>query len=174
MKNVLLALAVASSAAPALAQTPPKTPLAPPCQGPEYRQFDFWIGQWDVFGPAGKQVGESRIELHGNGCFLLENWSGKGGVAGKSLNMYDATDKQWHQAWVDSSGSRLLLDGQFADGKMVLGSSGPNPAQAGQTLQQRISWSINPDASVRQLWETSTDGGKSWSVAFDGRYVRRK
>jgi hypothetical protein len=31
----------------------------------------------------------------------------------------------------------------------------------------------NPDR-VHQLWKTSTDGGKTWAVAFDGIYVRRK
>jgi hypothetical protein len=31
----------------------------------------------------------------------------------------------------------------------------------------------DPDR-VRQLWESSDDGGKSWTVAFDGLYVRKK
>ena len=57
---------------------------------------------------------------------------------------------------------------------MVLGSTGPHPDKPGLTLQQRITWTPNADATVRQLWETSEDGGKTWSVAFDGRYVRRR
>src|SRR6476469_8692770 len=82
------------------------------CQSVEYRQFDFWIGSWDVFGPAGKKVGESRIEAFAGGCGVAEFWNAGNGVSGRSLNMYYAQDKQWHQAWVDSSGSRLLLDGE--------------------------------------------------------------
>jgi len=51
---------------------------------------------------------------------------------------------------------------------MVLAS----PNEAGAT--QRITWSVNEDGSVRQLRESSTDSGKTWTVQFDGRYVRRK
>jgi hypothetical protein len=168
MHPVIVAVAALGAQAPA-----PAAPPAP-CQGPEHRQFDFWIGHWDVFGPAGKKVGENRIEAFAGGCGLAEHWTGNGGVTGKSLNMYDAADKQWHQSWVDSGGTRLELAGQFADGKMVLGSSGPDPAKPGATLLQRITWSVNPDASVRQLWQASSDGGKTWTTAFDGKYVRRK
>jgi hypothetical protein len=168
MHPVIVALAALGAQAPA-----PAAPPAP-CQGAQHRQFDFWIGHWDVYGPAGKKVGENRIEAFAGGCGLAEHWTGSGGVTGRSLNVYDAADKQWHQTWVDSGGTRLELAGQFVDGKMVLGSSGPDPDRPGATLQQRISWSVNPDASVRQLWQASSDGGKTWMTAFDGKYVRRK
>jgi len=148
-----------------LAQTP--TPPPPACQSAEYRQFDFWIGEWEVFLPGGKKAGDSRIETIAAGCALLENWSGNGGFSGKSLNSYDSEDKRWHQSWVDSSGSRLELAGSYADKRMVL-SSGSGAAM------QRIAWSLNDDGSVRQLWESSADGGKTWTVQFDGKYVRRK
>ena len=159
-----LAALLATSGA-VLAQTP--TPPPPACQSAEYRQFDFWIGEWEVFLPGGKKAGDSRIETIAAGCALLENWSGNGGFSGKSLNSYDSEDKRWHQSWVDSSGSRLELAGSYADKRMVL-SSAPG------TTVQRIAWSINDDGSVRQLWESSVDGGKTWAVQFDGKYVRRK
>ena len=151
----------------ARAQTAPPAPPPPACQTAEYRQFDFWLGEWEVFLPGGKKAGDSRIESIAAGCALLENWSGNGGFSGKSLNSYDSEDKRWHQSWVDSSGSRLELVGSYADKRMVL-SSAP-----GSTVQ-RIAWSVNDDGSVRQLWESSVDGGKAWAVQFDGKYVRRK
>jgi len=167
-------LAVASVAAlfvlaptNARAQTAPPAPPPPACQTAEYRQFDFWLGEWEVFLPNGRKAGDSRIESIAAGCALLENWSGNGGFSGKSLNSYDSEDKRWHQSWVDSSGSRLELVGSYADKRMVL-SSAP-----GSTVQ-RIAWSVNDDGSVRQLWESSVDGGKPWAVQFDGKYVRRK
>ncbi len=175
MKPVIAATTIALASAlsgAAQAQTP--APAAKPCAGPEYRQFDFWIGQWDVYGAKGQKVGENRIDLFGDGCALLENWTGSSGVTGKSLNMYDATDQQWHQYWVDSSGSRLMLDGKFADGKMVLASSTPDPAKPGVSVHQRITWTPHADGSVRQLWESSSDSGKTWTVAFDGKYVKRQ
>jgi len=147
------------------AQTP--APPPPACQSVEYRQFDFWLGEWEVFLPTGKKAGDSRIESISAGCALLENWSGNGGFSGKSLNSYDSSDRQWHQSWVDSSGSRLELAGRYADKRMVL-SSAPGAAV------QRIAWSVNDDGSVRQLWESTADGGRTWTVQFDGRYVRRR
>jgi hypothetical protein len=161
MKRFLLASILVASSLSAQAQTP----AAKPCASAEHRQFDFWIGVWDVFGSKGKQVGISRIELHGGGCYLLENWTSTNGPEGKSLNMYDAGDKRWHQSWYDNSGSRLDLTGSLVDGKMVLMSGDGS---------QRIIWTPNSDGTVRQLWESSKDHGKTWSSAFDGKYVKRK
>ena len=154
----------------ALAQTTAAPPAA--CQSAEYRQFDFWLGEWEVFLPNGKKAGDSRIEPIGAGCALLENWSGNGGFSGKSLNSYDSTDKRWHQSWVDSSGSRLELAGALSDKRMVLASA-PGSAGSPPGTVQRIAWSVNDDGSVRQLWESSADAGKTWTVQFDGKYVRR-
>lgn len=148
---------------------------APPlaCQAAEYRQFDFWLGEWDVYLPDGKKAGESRIESIGSGCALLENWSGQGGFTGKSLNSFDRADKRWHQHWVDSGGSLLTISGGLVDKRMVLTSAPTDPAAPG-TMHQRISWTPNDDGSVRQFWESSADGGKTWTVLFDGKYVRRQ
>jgi len=142
------------------------------CQAVEHRQFDFWVGHWDVFVPSGKKAGESRIEVIADGCALLEQWAGGGGVTGKSLNIYDARDHRWHQTWVDNSGTLLMLTGGFAERSMVMSMTGPSPTDPAQTVQQRISWTPAADGSVRQLWESSSDGGRSWTVLFDGRYVR--
>ena len=176
LSSILILLAISDAA---FAQTPatsatPSTPPLKPCDSQEYRQFDFWLGQWDVFLPDGKTAGASVIQSFADGCALLENWSGTGGFTGKSINIYDITDKQWHQSWVDNSGSRLNLDGKFADGKMLLWTDAPNPSKAGAILRQQITWTKNADGSVRQLWQTSEDAGKTWVIVFDGKYVRRK
>jgi hypothetical protein len=166
-KLCTIAALAALLAAPGIAPAQTPTPPPPACQSAEYRQFDFWLGEWEVFLPTGKKAGESRIEAISAGCALLENWSGNGGFTGKSLNSYDSSDKHWHQSWVDSSGSRLELAGSYADKRMVL-------ASGSGAAMQRIAWSVNDDGSVRQLWESTADGGKTWTVQFDGKYVRRK
>ncbi|MGZ3405295.1 MAG: hypothetical protein ACXWIY_12840 [Caldimonas sp.] len=162
---------LALPAGPAAAQTAPTPP--PACQSAEYRQFDFWIGTWDVFLPNGQRAGENRIEPIAGQCALLENWSGRGGVTGKSLNIYDRDDKRWHQTWVDGSGGLLMLAGGLVDKRMVMASEANAPNGAPAPVLQRIAWTPNDDGSVRQLWESSADGGKSWTVQFDGKYVRR-
>ena len=142
------------------------------CQAVEHRQFDFWVGHWEVFVPSGKKAGENRIEVIADGCALLEQWTGAGGFTGKSLNIYDATDRRWHQTWVDNSGTLLKLTGGFAERSMVMSTTGPSPTDPGKTVQQRITWTTSADGSVRQLWESSADGGSTWTVLFDGRCVR--
>ena len=136
------------------------------CAAPEHRQFDFWVGDWRVTTPDGKHAGDNTIEKILDGCVLHENWRGASGGRGYSYNAYDAVRKVWHQTWVDRNGGVLLLDGAFKDGSMVL------EGAQGTTLN-RITWTPNKDGTVRQLWEASTDQGKSWQVAFDGLYRRK-
>jgi hypothetical protein len=172
-RAALGSLAVALVAVSASAQSLPD-PAAKPCESSEHRQFDFWVGHWDVFGPAGRKVGENRIEVIADGCALLEQWTGNGGVTGKSLNIYDTIDRRWHQTWVDNSGTLLMLAGQFIDRSMVMSMTGPSPTDPKATVLQRITWTPASDGSVRQLWELSSDAGKTWTVLFDGRYVRAR
>ena len=137
------------------------------CDSPEHRQFDFWIGNWEVTTPDGKPPGRNSITRELNGCVLHEHWSGAGGMNGASFNIWDRVKKQWHQTWVSDNGNLLLLDGSFQSGAMQLsGVSGP----PNQPVTNRITWSPAADGSVRQHWEVSNDGGKTWKTAFDGQY----
>lgn len=148
------------------------TPAPKPCATPQHRQFDFWLGDWDVTTPDGKTAGHNRITLILGGCALREEWTGASGTNGTSLNIYDAGARQWRQTWVDDGGSVLLLTGELKGGKMVL--EGESPAGGGKTSHQRITWTPLSAGKVRQLWDWSVDGGKSWKVEFDGTYVKKK
>ena len=136
------------------------------CSAPEHRQFDFWIGEWRVTLPDGKHAGDNRIEKILDGCALHESWQGASGGRGFSYNAYDRDRKVWHQTWVDKQANLLLLEGGLKNGAMVLSGT------QGKTLN-RITWTPNKDGSVRQLWETSADQGKTWQIAFDGLYRRK-
>ncbi|HEY5852051.1 MAG TPA: hypothetical protein VIT62_14955 [Lysobacter sp.] len=136
-----------------------------PCSDPAYRQFDFWIGDWRVFKPDGSLAGTNRIEKEYGGCVLHEHYSTPKGYQGESLSTYDASRKVWHQTWVDNAGLLLLLDGQLVGGRMVL-------EGASAATRHRITWTPNPDGSVRQFWE-STDASGRWTVAFDGLYKKK-
>ena len=174
MRSAMLFL-LASFAGVADAQTPAPTPSpAPPpsCVADQHRQFDFWLGQWTV-SAGGGHAGDSRIESILDGCVVLENWTGAKGSTGKSFNSYNAQTGQWEQYWVDNQGTRLLLRGGLSGNAMVLTGQQVQPnAQSGKTQRERITWTPNADGSVRQLWETSTDDGQTWTVSFDGLYVR--
>ena len=163
-----VALAVAVVASAVSAQP------ARDCTAAEYRQFDFWIGEWEVVQGSGKPAGTNRItSIHG-GCALHEDWRGAGGFTGSSLNIYDRERKRWHQTWVDSSGGRLRLEGAFADGSMTMAGTTVEAGPPEKRTLQRIRWTPQPDGRVRQLWEASENDGKDWKVVFDGWYSKRR
>jgi len=141
------------------------------CESEQHHQFDFWIGEWDVTS-NGQPAGTNSVHTIQGGCALKENWqgAGPGGISGTSFNVYDQANDQWHQTWVDSSGTLLLLDGALIDGKMVLTGKRPNRDRS-ELVQHRITWTPNEDGTVRQLWEASTDDGATWNVLFDGLYT---
>jgi hypothetical protein len=172
MLRLLLAACLAATVLLARAQTP--APQPPPCQAAEQRQFDFWIGRWDVFAPDGKKAGENSIEPIDGGCALQERWRGSGGFSGTSLNSWNRATRQWHQHWIDNQGGLLRLAGGLEGASMVLSGAQPHPAKAGATQRHRITWTPLPDGAVRQWWQTSDDDGTRWTTAFDGRYVRQR
>lgn len=154
----------------AFAQQPGTTEPSPamPCTDAAYRQFDFWIGEWEVT-EDGSAAGTNSIRAVHGGCAVEENWRGASGLTGSSFNIYDQATGHWHQTWVDSQGTLLQLDGGMVGGAMVL--SGERPARDGSAATtHRITWTPGDDGSLRQLWEVSRDGGQSWSVSFDGHY----
>ncbi len=161
----------ASAAPVAPAPAPPPPPAPRNCGVGEHRQFDFWIGDSDVYAPDGKLAGTNRIEPVLKGCVLHEHWVGRGNFAGESFNAWDARRKRWHQTWVDAGGNLLMLEGTLEAGSMTL-SDADMPAKQDRNAINEIRWTPNADGSVRQLWRTSSDGGKTWAIAFDGKYVR--
>ncbi len=142
-----------------------------PCTAPEYRHFDFWLGEWDVTSAGSSSASASNtISREHGGCVLLEQYTA-GAFTGMSLNFYDSTTGKWHQTWMSNSGGALYIEGGLNDqGQMVLTDAG-SPSSAATNATNRITWTPNPDGSVRQFWQTSSDGGETWNVAFDGLYT---
>jgi hypothetical protein len=164
-KSLVLCLTIVAAA---LAVSPS---LAATCDTPAHHQFDFWLGEWNVHTADGNLAGQNRIEREYGGCVLHERYTTERGYQGESLNSYDAGRKVWHQTWVDNQGTLLLLEGGLKGTSMVL--SGQNVDAGGKVTKHRITWTPNPDGSVRQHWE-STDAKGQWRTAFDGRYTRRQ
>jgi hypothetical protein len=167
---LLTVLPPAASSLPA--QTPPAqaAPAPPRCDTPDHRRFDFWVGDWDVTSD-GQPVGTNLITLEEAGCVVHEHWTGTEGGTGQSFNFYDRADRRWHQWWVSNSGQVLDLAGTFADSTLTL--RGERRRPNGSTIMHRLAFRANPDGSVRQLWETSKDGGSTWEIAFDGLYRKK-
>jgi len=139
------------------------------CADLAYRQFDFWQGEWNVATADGKLVGRDRIEKDYGGCVLQEHWTSVDGGTGGSVSIYDMSRKLWHQTWVDSTGTLVVLEGGLKDGRMVM--SGEMVGSDGKHELDRMSWTPQ-GGKIRQLWETSGDGGKTWKTIFDVYYSK--
>lgn len=146
--------------------------LTKPClYQEEHKQFDFWIGEWNVQNSQGQPVGTSSIQRIENGCIILENWTGGQGGSGKSLNFYDSSLHKWRQTWADSSGGVSEFAGEYKDGAIRFEgeSHAPNGAK---TIRRLTFFNLGPER-VRQFSEASTDAGKTWTVDYDFTYVRK-
>lgn len=93
---------------------------AAPCNAAEYKQFDFWLGDWDVTSAAdGVHRGSSHISRVMNGCVVWENWNiCRPPYFGKSYNTWNSNAKRWEQYWVDTSGGVMFLHGRLKDNVM--------------------------------------------------------
>jgi hypothetical protein len=159
--------------APATQASPAPAPQTPPrCDTPEHRQFDFWVGEWDVVPKNAKANNKpsSSIQRILADCVIYENYT-NGKYEGKSFNIYDRVSKKWHQTWVDMGGALIHFAGGLKNGVMVL--EGEQITPQGK-VWNKMEYTPNADGTVRQVWTVSGDGGKTWTTAFDGTYHRKK
>jgi hypothetical protein len=154
----------------ALALAAQAAPPAPACTAAENRQFDFWVGAWDVY-PTGtdRLVAHSLIERRYNGCAIRENWMPLQGQGGGSFSAWRPGTSNWRQTWVDSSGGWVEFSGGFENGAMVL--TGPwRGAANGADGLVRMRYTSEPGGAVRQRGQVSTDNGATWADSFDFTY----
>ncbi len=142
-----------------------------PCDQPQFREFDFWVGEWDVTSD-GKKIAESSIRKIVGGCVIFENYTDPRGFSGKSFNFYDSTLKKWRQTWVDSGGNVSEFSGEYKDGAMHY--EGESHRRDGRRILRRMIVSNLGADRVRQYSENSVDGGKIWRTSYDFLYLRKK
>jgi len=149
-----------------------------PCKhDSRFRQFDFWIGDWDVRPtgvPATGPASRNTVTLEENTCVIMEHWTGVGGSTGQSFNLFDRSLGKWRQTWVDNTGGQHDYVGSLEGGNMVFEGTTPAPnGQLGRVATRLTFFHVSAD-SVRQFSQTSPDSGRTWQVAYDLMYVRRK
>jgi hypothetical protein len=106
---------------------------------------------------------------------ILENWTSKGGpFEGKSINFVDPETGKWKQIWVGSGkmpNASEFLNGEYRDGAMRFEFETVDK-DGNKTLTHFHFYNENP-SQVRQLHQTSTDGGKTWNTTYDFTYKRK-
>ena len=147
-----------------------------PCEkDPIYNQFDYWVGEWNVYDLKGNIAGTSKITKILDNCVILEEWTSASAqqgqiFSGKSFNSYNATTKQWQQNWVDNSGSsNEYLTGYFENDAMHFISRPFNLAKNSVAIR-KITFFKLKDNKIRQLGEISSDEGKRWATEYDLEY----
>ncbi|WP_144098044.1 hypothetical protein [Croceicoccus sediminis] len=170
--SAVLAILLQAAAAP---EAPPE-PSPPACSTDRHGEFDFWVGEWDVyrFGTDTK-VAQSRIERMHSGCAIRETWMPLKGDGGSSLSNFEPATGLWHQTWIGAAPGRVEFQGGSpAEGTMVLTGWWRNVAGPEKHGWIRMTYTVGPDGSVRQHGELSTDHGLKWKTAFDFAYRAKK
>jgi hypothetical protein len=137
------------------------------CSAPEFRKFDFWIGDWDTFDMDAKDtrtsIARNHVDLILGRCVLREDYDQFDGHHGQSFTVFDATRNVWHQSWVTNRGELLVLEGTRVGNRITL--QGDSVTAQGKQ-RTRVFWEPQGD-EVRETATTSKDEGKSWQPLFD-------
>ena len=150
---------------------------ANPCAIEQQKQFDFWVGEWDLTWPGQTNGetghGKNHITRIMDGCVVQENFSGGDSLhlRGTSLSTFDAKSGFWKQTWVDNEGGYLDFIGAFHNGQMILQREAKD--KAGNRVLQRMVWKNITPNEMDWSWEASRDGGKTWQVNWPIHYKRR-
>ena len=164
-------------ALPAVAQQAPAPPAPPPpfCENnPGFNDFDFWVGEWNVYtnNEARQLQGTNSISKHYNNCLITETWVSAGGGGGFSINFYNPVRGHWRQVWVANGYSIDYTGGLNDQGQMVMEGEidGYRP---GTSTPFRGTWTPEENGDVIQRFETWDASTDSWTLWFEGRYVRK-
>lgn len=173
----------AAPAAPPAVAAQPSSPPSAACKGPEHRQLDFWIGEWDLVirqrkAPESSEwdeaKGRNHIQAILGGCAVEESFTGEGPGApwaGRSLSMY-RPEGRWRQTWVDDGGDYLAFTGGMKDGKMIL--TGEPREKEGKTVMMRMVFSDITPEHLSWSWDRSVDAGATWTPIMTIGYTRRR
>jgi hypothetical protein len=170
-----VSLTALAGAGQSLAQTPAHSVPKGPCDDPAHHQFDFWLGEWQVFdATTSKLVAFDRIEAQLNGCAIVQHLTWLTDqfrrpdlgyrLSGMSVNVEH--DGRWTTLWVDNTYGGLLVEGRMQDdGSIVL----TTPTPRGGKFTRGV-WRHNADGTVRNVGYLSNDGKTNWRPYFDFLY----
>jgi hypothetical protein len=155
------------------ASTPPPdpSPTPRPFDGTE---LDFWLGEWDCTWDGGR--GSNRLERDFGGKVIHEHFTaepdpdGTGALRGESWSVFSPRRALWRQTWVDDQGSYFDLVGDRVDGCFAFVRSAP---ELGENGRQRMVFRDVTADSIRWTWESSEDGGSTWTLRWEIAYRRR-
>lgn len=172
---IALAMVILSLSAIAIAQQQPATPPDPFCESnPGFADFDFWVGDWNVYSndEARQYQGTNSITKHYNACLIKETWNSAQGSGGFSINYFNPIKNEWRQVWVANGYSIDYAGGLNEDGVMEL-TGHIYGYQNNAATPFRGIWAPQADGSVVQHFDIYDEADDSWTVWFEGLYVKK-
>ena len=140
----------------------------------EARQFDFWLGEWDLTWEGGD--GTNSISRILDGQVIQERFAARQddpnvpALQGLSISVYIPALGKWRQTWVDNNGSYMDFIGGFVGGEMAL--SMVRTLNGKTNTYCMVFYNITED-SLDWDWKRSEDGGQSWQLQWRIHYQRR-
>lgn len=142
-----------------------------PCSTKEYKQFNFWIGNWNVYNIKNQLIGTNKVVKMPNACAIQENWSSTSGASkGTSYNYYNTKDKSWNQLWIDNAGGSLVLKGGYKNNQMIMKSSLLQGKKG--KYYNKLTFTKKNDGSIIQVWELIDANNKVLKELFRGIYKK--
>ena len=139
------------------------------------KAFDFWVGEWDATwdkqdGTKGKGVNIIMKTL--DGIVIQENFEDlQTGFKGTSISVFNPRNNSWHQAWADNQGGYFDFIGDF-DGEKKIFKTKMRKVNGKDFIQRMVFYDFKPD-SFSWDWETSTDGGETWTLNWRIWYTKK-
>ncbi len=161
------------------------------CNSPESRQFNFWIGDWDIQQKILNKDG-SWLETNAhtsvssilNGCALEEHWEGDvkffwngmdsiEHMKGFSIRYFDSKKNEWNIHWLDNKNLQMGtgFTGNFKNGK---GEFFRETNNANENSISRITFSNFKKNSVHWDLSFSKDNGETWTTLWIMDMKRRE
>ncbi len=151
------------------------------CNSSENRQFDFWIGDWDIQqkilnidGTWLETKAHTSVRSILNGCALEEHWEGDvkffwsgmqniKHMKGFSIRCFNPKEKKWIIHWLDNNSLNMGtgVSGNFKNGKGEFFSESNN---------------ANGNNITRIIFSNITENSVHWDLAFskdDGKIGQR-
>ncbi|MFT6866068.1 MAG: hypothetical protein ACJA08_000895 [Cyclobacteriaceae bacterium] len=133
--------------------------------------FDFWVGDWTASWDEGngmEQLGTNTITKSLDEKVIVENFriiKGQSeGFKGMSMSVFQPRFNRWKQAWTDNQGGYFDFTGEFDGDKRIFKTLVTERASK-QILQRMVFYDIQNDAMTWD-WESSQDGGETWSLQW--------
>ncbi len=141
--------------------------------------FDFWVGNWELtwqHADGSEGTGTNLIEKTLDGVVIQENFraltGAYAGMKGTSVSVYNPQTQQWKQAWADNQGGYYDFTGITVNDQRIF-QTVESELPDGRTIIQRMRFYDIEEQSLTWDWESTFDGGETWTLNWRIFYSRK-